>query len=232
VPPNTDPGHHRKDQHMTQHMTQRMPASETAARRLISRLRHELSEEFTAGGFRQRMNATEHIVAVGMVPSANDGWPTTTPGNGNPGGGGGRTITVSDEHGQPDRVPVTSVEAAVIERIAERDQIRTMALDEIADWHQISAALESIRNRQQRFANLRSTATVEDAPQCFVAAVVHHLAWDATWEPWRATTLNGTWNEERKVCKFVYWFHRHQGRIPTAVEMRKHLERGTVRIGA
>ena len=171
-----------------------------------------------------------------------DGYPTTTPGNGATGGGRGRHITVHDERGEPDEVSVTSVEQAALARLETReaDPVHQLTRSTLQALTRAADALNAVEANLRRFENLRSTAQLEDAPQCHVANVMYGLPYDMAWEPHRATDFAGylaqPWNEPRKVCRFVYDFTRRSQpgswthRLPTKEEMLQYLERGTVRM--
>jgi hypothetical protein len=101
-------------------------------------------------------------------------------------------------------------------------------------------ALNAVEANLRRFDNLRSTAQLEDAPQCHVAAVMYQLPYDISWEPHVTTQFAGyltqPWDEPRKVCRFVYDFTRRSQpgswahRLPSKEEMLQYLERGTIRM--
>lgn len=217
-------------------MTQPRPASASSAKRLLSNIERDLKYRLRRTKDGDRLDLllarARHVVTVGMIPSGADGYPTTTPGNGNVGGRGGRHIIVEDENGQPDRVPITSTEAAALANVSEPDPVATIARTVVTELAMIKAAFDSLESALDRFDGLRSAATVNDPPQCYVASKVHRLPWDVTWEPFRKSTMNGTYDEPVDVCKFTYWFHRNNGRLPSKNEMLRHLERGVVMINA
>ncbi len=71
------------------------------------------------------------LVTLALVTLTRDsqalGYPTTSSTSGRTTGSHGPTITVPDEHGKPDRIPVTSVEAAAfrLDQIADhREELR------------------------------------------------------------------------------------------------------------
>lgn len=210
----------------------RTPANATAARRLLTNIERDLRARLgTKDAIDGMLRRSRHVVTMALIPSQYDGWGSTTPGNGSPGGGSGRHITVEDEHGQPDRVPVTSVELAVFNRERQGDGVTEIGRLVLAELTTIQSALWSLENHLNAFDHQRSTAKVEDAPQCHVAKG-YGLPWDETWTPFRSSDLGGELDEPRRLCKFTYWFHRDNGRLPTKAEMLKHLERGTVRVSA
>jgi len=214
----------------------RIPANASAAGSLLSNIERDLVYRLkrTPNGdpVAELMRRARAVVAVGMIPNTVDGYPKTTPGNGNSSGGNGRHIfVVDDETGeQGDRVPVTSTEQAAMNDHHERDIIKEIALDVVTELMMLRQSLESAHHALDRFDALRSTAKINDAPQCHIAKG-HGLPWDDTWTPFRLTDLNGQLTEPRRLCKFTYWFHRDHGRLPTKAEMIKHLERGVVRVG-
>lgn len=178
-----------------------------------------------------------------------DGFPTSTPGNGSPGGGkGGRsTMTIEDPDDELDpggvEVPVTSVERAVfaIEGGVSAGVRSAVQLDQL--FGEISSQLRHIDSAAMRlsaalirFEALRDKADDEAGPQCYVASVMHHLPWDRAWEPVVATQFDGVlakpWPEPHRVCRWVYDFTRRHERIPTRDELLQYLERGLVRVSA
>lgn len=217
-------------------MTRTTPTSASAAKRLLGNierdLKHQLRRTKDGDKLDLMLARARHAITVGMIPSTPDGYPTTTPGNGNMSSGSGRHLIVPDEHGEPDRVPITSTEAAAIDQRFQPDPAAAIARTLLAELVNVRAALDEIDGALSRFDALRSAATVDDPPQCYVAQKVHRLPWDAMWEPWRKSDLNGTYKEPVHVCKFVYWFQRNNGRVPSKNEMLRYLERGVVMVAA
>lgn len=217
-------------------MTKTTPTSATAAKRLVGNLERDLKHQLRRTKDGDKLDLllarARHAITVGMIPSMSDGYPTTTPGNGNPTGGGGRHIIVPDEHGEPDRVPITSTEAAAIDRKTTPDPVAAIARTLLAELVNLKTSLDEIEGALSRFDALRSMATTNDPPQCHVANKMHKLPWDVMWEPWRSSDLGGTFPEPVKVSKYVYWFHRDNGRLPSRNEMIKYLEKGVVMVGA
>lgn len=168
-----------------------------------------------------------------------DGYPTRTPGGGSIGGGAGRTVTVTDETGSPDHVPITSVEAAVIAREARgRDQLHDIAISVRSRVDRFADELLGLQSDLVRAGNIRSTGNIEaNQPYCYVAKHVHRLPFDAEWEPAKQTQFTGVidrpWPEPQWVCRWVYDFTRSNRRLPTSDEMLKHLagERVMVKAG-
>lgn len=167
-----------------------------------------------------------------------DGYPTRTPGGGSIGGGAGRTVTVTDETGSPDHVPITSVEAAVIAREARgRDQLHDIAISVRSRVDRIADELLGLQSDLVRAGNIRSTGNIEaNQPYCHVAKFVCSppLPFDQAWEIHRRTTLDGyldrPFPEPVGLSRFAYDFARRMRRLPTEAEMREHLERGTVKV--
>lgn len=183
------------------------------------------------------------LIYAGLSPSPTvDGFSSTTPGNGSPGSGkgGGRMMSVPGE--QPgdvnDLVPTSSTEAAALDRLAgrrDRDLVASMAREQLAALHLVARTLEEIRNRNDRFDQMRDARHVADAPQCYIASTVFELPWDDQWAPLHRTdfsTIRGfedkVLDEPRPVCTFVYWFTRRNRRLPTRDEMLANLERRTL----
>lgn len=187
------------------------------------------------------LRRVRHLVAVDTRVAMVDGWSSTTPGNGSPGGGkgGGRVMVIPDEAGEPDRVPTTSTEAAAFANVEARppaDPVHQMKVAALASLRRIAHEFEQLDSTLQRFDNIRSAGQVEDPPQCWFVSVRLGLPWDQAWEPWRSTDFAGVLqpplDEPRKVCKFVYWFVRDNRRLPSRAEALKYLERGTVKVKA
>lgn len=169
-----------------------------------------------------------------------DGFSSTTPGNGSPGGGKGgqSTMTIDGEV-----VPTSSTERAVF----AREFVSGPGVRSAVVMHELLAEIETqLRHLDSaamrlgsaliRFEALRGKADDDAGPQCYVASVVHRLPWDRVWEPVVTTQFDGVlakpWDEPRKVCRWVYDFTRRNGRIPTRDELLQYLERGVVRLPA
>jgi hypothetical protein len=167
-----------------------------------------------------------------------DGFPTRTPGSGSIGGGAGRTVTVPDETGSPDHVPITSVEAAYLARLDRgRDQLHDIAVSVRARVERIADELRGLQSDLVRAGNIRATEGLEaNQPYCYVAKFVCSppLPFDPAWEIHRRTTLDGyldrPFPEPVGLSRFAYDFARRMRRLPTEAEMREHLERGTVKV--
>lgn len=217
------------------------PANVAAARRLLANIERDVTARLrrTKDGdpLAVLFARCREVVAMGLVPGRADGYPSTTPLNGSPGGGsgGGRHFIVIDEHGQPDRVPITSTEqAAIANPVRGADPVGNIARQVLAELAALHGALDGLEHALNRYDRERRMQGVgPDAPQCHVAAVVHKLPWDHEWEPMqRRTTLGGLFDEPRQVCGFVYNFHQRARRLPSRAEMLRHLERGSVMVNA
>ncbi len=173
---------------------------------------------------RQLLAADEQRVVV-------DGFPSRTPGNGNPGGGkgGGPLMVVEDEDGRPDRVPMSTTEAAALTEQSERDPVHDLAGEARRSLHAVADSLERLRRTLDKFARLRSTGhEVVEGRWCHVAKLVHGLAWDPEWEVWRTTDFAGVLTDPFEipvgVSRYVYWYTRNHRRLPSKDEMLRHLE--------
>jgi hypothetical protein len=180
------------------------------------------------------MRRVRHLVAVDDRRAMVDGYATSTPLNGSPGGGkgGGRVMVIEDEHGDPDPVPTTSTESAAltVNRL-QCDPVHDLKVEALRHYHRAVVALEELDATLGRFDRLRMASKVPDPPQCYVISKMLGLPWDERWQPWRATAfpkLADRFDEPRQVCQWVYWFARDNHRLPTAVEALKYLERDTV----
>lgn len=215
------------------------------------------------------LDRAEQIVAtVTSVSSRPDGFGSTTPGNGSPGGGkgGGSTMSIERPAGElgrlpqtdparvddderdrlaaiarraasaaPDRVPVSSTERAALDaRRARLDKVDRIGADLVRELGRLDAACAKIDRLVAEWDRVRNVAEIDDAPQCYVASVVHRLPWDADWSPVVRTTFAGVlptpWDEERPVSRWVYDFTRRHRRLPTGDEMLEYLARGSVRV--
>lgn len=217
--------------------TKSTPAlNSVAARRLLANIERDLNARLrktkTDDPLEAMLSKAKHVLSVALMPSRPDGFPSTTPGNGNPGGGSGRFIVVPDEKGYPERVPVTTTEQAVMTPNVMGDPIGAIAREVLAELATMQASLQAIDNALNRFDNLRNQVTETAAPYCYVARHIHKLPWDEKWETFRRTDFRGMFTEPQPVCQFVYYFHRDNGRLPTEKEMRTYLEKQVVRIHA
>lgn len=192
------------------------------------------------------LSRAHQVIAVGLTPGPQaDGWSSTAPMNGAPGGGkgGGQMMPVPVPGGGDDLVPTSSTEAAAFARASGRsssgDSASDIAAALLVELGRARLALVEIDQLIQRFDRLRSTKDLPDGPQCYVAQVINGLPYDPMWEPWRSTDFAGLidppWPEARRVCQPVYWFvrnNRHLRRLPNVDEMRSWLERGTSKVRA
>ncbi len=172
-----------------------------------------------------------HLLRVAASVSAKpDGFSSTTPGNGNPGGGkGGRKLmAIRDEKGDTDLVPTSSTEVAAIDPGRHDDPIALIGNEVWMHLRRIEGALVGLDNALNRADRLQSAAAVPDPPMCWVAQVKYQLPWDLMWEPHRATDFAGyldtPFDEPRKVCRFVYDFVRRSRALPERADMLAYLE--------
>jgi hypothetical protein len=179
------------------------------------------------------------IKVASSASSKPDGFSSTTPGNGNPGGGkGGRKLMrVPGEHqGDIDLVPTSSTEVDAIDRPTRPDTVTVIGAEVYKLLRQLAHLHEQLDGALVRFERLQSTAGVEDPPMCWLAQVRYKLPWDIQWEPFRTTDFAGViaepFDEQRKVSSFVYWFARNHKRLPERGEMLEYLERQTVKVHA
>jgi hypothetical protein len=144
-----------------------------------------------------------------------DGYPTTTPGNGTVATTRGRTIIVDDEHGEPDHVPVTSVEAAVIDRQHHhRDRHLQLTLNAYAALDAAVLNLQRCTRLLDRLDTLTDASTLEPAPGCWAMARI------GKWEPIHRTTIID--GEPRSLGRWAYDWVRSTGRLPTTQECQDH----------
>lgn len=208
----------------------------TAARRLLTNIERDLRANFvktkTDDPLERTLTRVRGVLAVGLMPSAPSGFAATTPLNGSPGGGGGRFLTVEDENGQPDRVPITSVEQAALNDHVKQDEIKLIARDVLSELAAIQTALASLGHALDRFDHFRRQPTEDETRQCYVTKHILKMTWQDEWEPFRKSDLGGLLDEPRDVCKWVYWFHQDNRRLPTAKEAQTYLERQVVRVHA
>lgn len=223
--------------------------------RALSSIRYHTVRQVPLGdavGGRQRVRLAiddllvraERAALIGAsVSSQPDGFPSSTPGSGNVGGGkGGRQlmrITHRDDRslvdGEVDRVPTSPTEVAALARPPADPKARGSA-DIVLRLYELDRVLEGLSMAVDRFDRLDSTSDVVDPPMCWVAQVKYRLPFDPLWEPTKTTDfasqLAEPFDEPRKVCTFVYWFVRNHRRLPSQAEMLEYLERKTVRIRA
>lgn len=174
---------------------------------------------------------------------SNDGWGTTTPGNGSPGSGkgGGRQMAIETPEGNTDRVPTSSTEAAAFMRLerGRPDEIHGLHRADVQALRKILDGMNTIAANAKRAENLRSISDLcEPTSMCWFAQK-YELPWDIAWEIHKHTDFvrhDGTrytsteWPERRPVCRFAYEFVRTNFREPTKEEMLTHLQRGVVRV--
>lgn len=146
-----------------------------------------------------------------------DGYATTTPGNGEPGGSGWS--------------PSSSTEtAAMAEPRADGIHQAALACEEHiakAAVHLAGASAALVRADRIRNPN------VDNQPYDWVAQQ-HKLPHDDAWTVAFNTTFQGylkpAWPDEHGVSRFTYLFVRDNKRTPTRDEMCQHLQRGVTRL--
>lgn len=174
------------------------------------------------------------VLRAAEVSSATDGYPSTTPGNGNPGGGkgGGRRMAVqildADGEHDVDLLPTSSTEAAAIDaRWSGPDPVAGAGRRVNRLLLELAATLKALDKALDSYDVLRSTATVPDPPMCWVAQVRYQLPFDTAWEPVKTTDFAGVleepFDEPRKVSSFVYWYTRRTRELPTRAQMLDYL---------
>lgn len=135
-----------------------------------------------------------------------DGYPSSTLGGG---GGSGPTITVDDEHGEPDKVPVTATEAAVIARLDLTDDEHHRLT--WAAWHKLEAILVDAQLIHGWLARLEAAGTpaaaANDGSWC-----ENHLRHDKGCVP----VLR------RQLCSWCYGIQTDYGVLPTAALLDRH----------
>lgn len=218
-------------------MTKSTPQlNSAAARRLLTNIERDLRANFaktkTDDPLERMITRVRAVLAVGLMPSTPSGFAARTPLNGSPGGGGGRFMTVEDENGQPDRVPITSTEQAALDDRYAQDVLNNIAREVLAELATIQAALSSLGHALSRFDHHRLPPKAE-APQCHVMKVMLKMPAQDEWgSPFHKTDLGGLLDERRDVCKWVYQFHQDHKRLPTATEAQTYLDRQVVRLHA
>lgn len=100
----------------------------------------------------QKLQRALHRERAGTTTA--DGYRTSTGG----GRGGGMTILVDGEDGEPDRVPVTSVESAALARLGkgQRDRHRELTRDAVAALVELVAASQKLQARIKSIDDLTS----------------------------------------------------------------------------
>lgn len=176
------------------------------------------------------------LVAIDVEHPAHDGYPSTTPGNGSPGGGkgGGRLMEVPIDgvDGATDLVPTSSTESAALAPAPPRDPVNQAVVDVLSLLRKLAPTLELLDARLGALDRARLVSKVPDPPQCHVIGKVLGITrWDDEWNPTKWTVFKGLgpnraplFDEPVKVCTWVYWFAQHNKRLPTKSEAVKHLE--------
>jgi hypothetical protein len=147
-----------------------------------------------------------------------DGMPASSLGGS--GGGTGPTIVVDGE-----RVPVTSVEAAVFARAnPQRDKEADAVRDALRALEDAVEALRRLRHRLDLVDAVRSDDDLTPEPGCWAMARVD------VWEPIHRKTFHG--GEERALGRFAYDFLRRTGRLPSLPECKAHAEGRRIHLDA
>ncbi len=186
------------------------------------------------------LSRAQQLLRVAFSESAQqDGFPTSTPGNGNVGGGkgGGRVMEVGGRDADGLKVvellPTSSTEMAALAG-PQADPIANIGGEVNRCIHTIANAFDQLGRALDRADALRSTSAVPDPPMCWVAQVRYQLPWDISWEPWRTTDFAGQlsqpFDEPRRVCQFVYKFVHNHKRLPAKIEMQQYLAKSTVKL--
>lgn len=184
------------------------------------------------------LSRAEQLLVRGMVSSKVDGWSSSTPGNGSPGGGkgGGRQMATPGDGGVVDWVPTSSTEAAALDSRVIPDPMGMLAARAWRHLQTISAEVAKLEAALDRAERLHGSSLVPDAPMCAVA-VMYALPWDDEWSvrEGRQARLTdfGQLDEplphRQLVCRYAYKFADNHKRMPTRVEMLGHLEQLAVR---
>jgi hypothetical protein len=177
-------------------------------------------------GFAQLLRKAREIVLADQTGSAAvDGFSSTTPANGSPGGGSGGNAT------SPTEAAVLRLDLEVVRR---RDRVEELAGQVDTHVASLDKALHRLRSIVCEWELLRDVSAVDEPPQCYVASAIGELPWDEAWQPFTNTRFEGVLDEpfsvERPVCRWVYKFTRKHRRLPTPAEMLEYLERGVVRV--
>lgn len=177
--------------------------------------------------------ARTFLKVASSVSSRADGFPSTAPGNGNPGGGkGGRklmSVPVEDAGRivDFDLVPTSSTEVAALDARHQTDPITSVGREVWQLLTTVARSLDQLEHALNRAERLQSTAQVPDPPMCWVAQVKYKLPWDIAWEPYRSTDFAGVldqpFDEPRKVSSFVYWYTRRTHQLPEKADMLAYL---------
>lgn len=170
------------------------------------------------------------LLQAASVSADVDGYASTTPGNGSPGGGkgGGRLMKI-----EGDFVPTTSTEAAAL--LGHRGGGDPLSRLGARAWSQL-LVIESAVHQLERVLldadHLQSTATVAEVRMCAIATS-YSLPWDDEWsvaesrQP-RLTDFAGVLadplTERQLVCRYVYRFVHNHKRLPERAELLAHLE--------
>ena len=178
------------------------------------------------------LSRAEQLLIKCMPSSSVDGWSSSTPLNGSPGGGkgGGRQMATPGDGGVVDWVPTSSTEAAALDRRVHPDPMGRLAARTWRHLNTIAHELAQLEAALDRAERLNGTSLVPDAPMCAVATM-YELPWDDEWsvrEGRQARLTDFAQLEEplpqrQLVCRYVYKFVDNHKRMPTRNEMLDHL---------
>lgn len=206
----------------------------------------KLADDRPAIALDELIRRARHVVACANTAGATaDGYPTKTPGASDSVGTDSRPCdqpgcshwTPCPVH-PPEPEQFTATERAAVARLAgsKADPVAVMAQTVMRNLAAAVKALDDTRHALDRFDAYRDTATIADAPQCWLATR-YELPWDEEWTPFRTTDFKGKldepWPEPRKVAKCEYYFVYNNPtlrRVPTKTEMLRHLERGVINV--
>jgi hypothetical protein len=172
---------------------------------------------------RRMLTRSERVIAASRTARTRpDGFASTTPGNGSPGGGkgGGRMMAVETPADEPGRVPqdpkvqaaflarhrrapgvdlvpTSSTEAAALaagRRVAS--PIDDIANELVTELRRLDTALRRIGWALDRYDRIVNPSDgLDEPPQCWVASKIHGLPWDRDWEPFVSTRFEGVLEE-------------------------------------
>jgi hypothetical protein len=164
-----------------------------------------------------------------------DGFPSTTPGNGSPGGGkgGGRLMAIppDDQHRFTDLVPTTSTEAAALAEGVKSDPVSELAVRVTAHLRRLAHEIECVDATLGEWERMRMVSKVPDPQQCYIVGKLLGLPFDDYWDPTRTTTFpkldDPQFDDPRRVCDWAYWFVMRNNRLPTKDEALRRLREVT-----
>lgn len=163
-----------------------------------------------------------------------DGYPTSTGGGRS---GGSRTIVVPDENGQPDRVPVTAIEAAVVALVdgdTPRDRHHDLTVRAV---EAIDSAVVALNTCVAALASIDDLVS-EKGPAPKTCAHCTSKRGEGSDRPIYATgTVGDRLERSVSLCKHCYGFVEqtarpgtHTGYLPSDDQIRDHEQRGRWRM--